>query len=387
MNKDCHLFINYILHEAPTGDKATVEADAYAHFKLTKDRSVYHNQHFAVRFSSTKDKSFSNTILALSQLKKYDRIPFFVVIVRRDATNLIWLANSSLLKKVSHSSKGLTMNHIVGSFNGSDIIKSYDNITNEPNNFDTLFALHEGQSWEENLQRLVENTSHIKPTSTKFIPSSEEADYIRQASERAAAFVKSSAYDELYADLRERCERCQNEIAIVSHNNNVNERGRLIEAFITANEEERAALIKDMRNIKERLPFYTTRNDLGDYVRTFENGTAYTDIKTKVMYLSSSPKAYNIDKFLECMAESDSVFMFFFIGFNEDGLFGTRLCSVFHKTILEATILQYHWAGRSTRGTAQLNGKAINTILNDEDFTNIIEPEAANEFLDKLLER
>lgn len=387
MNPYCHLFVHYILHEAPTGQKATVVTATCERFLLTKDRSVYHNQHFAVRFCYTKGKAFGNTVLSLSHLEKYDRIPFFVVLVRRSEGNAVWMANSTLLKKVSHSSRELAMDNIKGSFNGADIIKNYNGIANEPSNFDTLFALHEGLSWEDNLQRLVEATACIKPQSTKFTPSPSETAHIHQAWKRAVAFVQSADYTTLLADLNERCKRCESEITIASHIENVDIRGRLIEALVTASDEERAALLEAMRHAEEQLPLYDTRNGLGDYIRTFDKGKAYTDIKTKVIYLSSNPKAYNIDKFLECMAEGDSVFLFFFIGIDERGLFCTRLCSAFHRSLVDATILQYHWAGRSTRGTAQLNGKAIDDILKDKNFTNAIEQQKTNDYLDGLLAR
>lgn len=45
-------------------------------FALVQDRKVYHSDYFAVRFSYSKNGSFSNTVLSLSALEKYDRIPF-----------------------------------------------------------------------------------------------------------------------------------------------------------------------------------------------------------------------------------------------------------------------------------------------------------------------
>ena len=59
------------------------------------------------------------------------------------------------------------------------------------------------------------------------------------------------------------------------------------------------------------LPVYDTENGLGDYVRRFESADTYTDIKTKILYLDSNTKAYNVDKFLKCMGEERSVFRFF----------------------------------------------------------------------------
>ena len=135
------------------------------------------------------------------------------------------------------------------------------------------------------------------------------------------------------------------------------------------------------------LPVYNTKNGLGDYVKRFDDADTYTDIKTKIIYLNSNPKAYNIDKFLKCMSEDKSVFMFFFIGINEEGITNTILCSVFHNELLSVTRLQEHWAGRSTRGVAQFSGDKINDLLCQERFENSIDIDNATEFLSNLLSR
>lgn len=176
MNNNCKDFVKYILTSAPKYNKEVVEEDAFKKFGLIKDRKVYHNDYFAVRFSYSKSSSnsFSNTVLSLSALEKYDKIPFFVVLVRRDADNLILLANTTFLKKISHSSQNLRMDNIKGSFNGSDIMRSYEDYANAPENFDFLFALHQGLDWEDNLSRLVDASAKIKPKSQKFVPTEDE---------------------------------------------------------------------------------------------------------------------------------------------------------------------------------------------------------------------
>ena len=87
------------------------------------------------------------------------------------------------------------------------------------------------------------------------------------------------------------------------------------------------------------------------------------------------------------MSEDKSVFMFFFIGINEEGITNTILCSVFHNELLNATRLQDHWAGRSTRGVAQFSGDKINDLLCQERFENSLDINNAKEFLSNLLSR
>lgn len=61
------------------------------------------------------------------------------------------------------------------------------------------------------------------------------------------------------------------------------------------------------------MPRFTTANSLGDYTREFESFYTETEVKTKIMILDSNSKAYNIDRMLEFIASSKSVFYFFHI--------------------------------------------------------------------------
>lgn len=389
MNSKCKEFVEYIVNGAPQHNKQAVEDDVCAHFHLTLDRKVYHNEYFAVRFSYSKSDSdtFSNTVLSLSALEKYDKIPFFVVLVRKSSPNLILLANTTFLKKISHSSQELSMTNIKGSFNGSDIMRDFNHRKNAPENFDYLFAVHQGMDWEDNLFRLVEASSNIKPVNQKFEPTEAERTNIFASINRACTFVKSDNFRILEDDLNERCNKCKREILVASHIENTNIRGRLIESLITSNDIERQHIISNLHNLEAALPSYDTKNGLGDYYREFDNGNTYTDIKPKIVYLNSNPKAYNIDKFLQKMAGSKSVFLFFFIGIDGSSKFKTLLCSVYHGNLIDNTVLQFHWAGRNTRGVAQFNGTAIDEMLKDESFVNEIDVAKSEAFLNKLLNR
>ena len=140
-----------------------------------------------------------------------------------------------------------------------------------------------------------------------------------------------------------------------------------------------------MMDMELSLPVYDTKNGLGDYCVDFDNGETYTDIKTKIIYLNSNPKAYNIDKFLEQMSDQRSIFFFYFIGIDADSSLTTILCSVYHSKLIDNTIFQSHWSGRSSRGTSQFNGKAINEMLQEQPFVNHIDEEKCKTFLDTML--
>ena len=324
-------------------------------------------------------------MLSLSHLQKYDHIPFLVILSSQDKDNRIFLANTTLLKKISHSSQFLTTNNIRGSFNGSDIIKKFNELENTSENFEELFAIHQATDWQDNLQRLCETSSQIKPKTDKYIPSSIEISNILSSVDRAQIFITSPALDELKQDLDARVNSCKNELILVSKIENNNIKGRLVEIIITSDTAQRESLLKDLASLQAQLPIYDTKNDLGDYEKSFATLHAYVDIKVKVVYLNSNPKAFNIDKFLKTMAEDNSVFLFYFVGFNENSICNTILCSVYHKELVNCLIVQPHWAGRQSRGCAQYNGKIIKEMVERKIFTNDIDKKIAMQQLNKFL--
>lgn len=368
----------------PKHNKERAQQDAQQRFGMTKDGKVYYTEYFAARFCYSKGGAFSNTVLALSKLQKFDNIPFFVVLIRGNGDNELFLANTSLLQKISHSSQELRMDNIKGSFNGTDIIKIYNTIPNDSEHFEQLFAIHEGFTWNDNLERLVEATSEIRPQREKFDPDTIQVQNILSSIDRAEEFVRSEDYLTLKCDLDQRVQRNLQSILVASRIENVNIRGRLIEYLITS---ENNSVLEDLHYIESQLPVYDTKNGLGDYVKEFPNRKTYTDIKTKIMYLGSNPKAYNVDKFLECMGEGNSVFMFYFVGIDEKGLANCVLCSVYDKKLIDATIFQLHWAGRATRGVAQFNGNSLSNIIRSGNFVHEINLEQCRSFLENLLKR
>lgn len=387
MNDICNAFVRFITTEAPRHNKDELIKAATAKFGLVKDRKVYRSDFFAVRFSYSKSPSdsFSNTVLSLSALEKYDRLPFFTVLARRDADNLILLSNTTFLKKISHSSQQLSLDNIRGSFNGSDIIRSYGTLRNCPKDFNDLFAIHQGFEWKDNLIRLVETSSDIKSVKQPFRPSDAEKTSIYKSVDRAVEFIRSDNFQELKDDLDKRCDLVRNEIIVASRIENTNIRGRLIESLITADDTERDQIIRCLMNMELSLPVYDTKNGLGDYCVEFDNGKTLTDIKTKIIYLHSNPKAYNIDKFLKQMSDQNSIFLFYFIGIDADSIFNKILCSVYHNKLIENTIFQSHWSGRSSRGTSQFNGNAINEMLREHPFANKIDEGKCKAFLDSMI--
>ncbi len=387
MNKIVCDFIEFIKANNSINTKQNMIKVVKDSFALTKDgRALYHNNYFAVVFCYAKYKTFPNVVLSLSKLQKYDTIPCFVVVVHRNSDNEILMINSTFIDKISHSSQDLRMDNIRGSFLGSNIIRKCQDIglENTPDCFDDMFAYHCGVSWLENLERLVCNTADIKPIAERVELTQQEKINLDDSPRRASDFVKSAEYNELLTELRKRCELAKDALLVASHINNVNIRGRLIEVLITADSDQRTKLLKEICEIEKQLPVYDSKNDLADYTKSFKNADTYTDVKTKIMYLKSNPKGYNVDKFIKCMGEDRSVFMFFFVALDETGITNTLLCSAYDQSIIKSTLIQKHWSGRARRGTTQLKSSEINNILNQRDFVNDIDIELARGFIKQL---
>jgi hypothetical protein len=368
-------------------DKAKIANLVQSEFSLVLDRSVYYNDNFALRFSASESENFGNTVLSLSALQKYDDRPVIIVLVMPNDIKLL-LANTTLLKKISHSSHQLTMSNIKGSFNGSDISRELSGITNEAKNLVKLFRIHQSIGFDGNLERLVENTTNISPSGKAYIPSKSDYENILGAPNRALKFMKSKEYQILKKELDDKVEQFRDHILIASLIDNVNVRGRVIEYLITGEDEELVkAIILGLQGKSSGLPTFKTQNTLGDFEKTFEKYLTATDVKTKMMVLHSNPKAYNIDKILQFLSQEKSVFMFFFVGVDTTAngrITNTVLTSMFQKDLMDSTILLKHWAGRNSRGVTQFEGSVLHRLILDPK-DNIVESEAES-YLMKLLD-
>lgn len=383
MSKTVRALLKLICDNNGINDKARLAEIVSNSFCLTKDRSVYYCAEFAVRFSSSADRNFGNTVLSLSNLKKYDDRPFIVCLVT-PSQNHCFIANTTFLKKISHSSHGLRVNNIRGSFNGSDIVREFENIPNSSENICRLYDIHAGIGFEDNLVRLVEATNNISPSGNKFSVGDEERHNILDAPQRAISFVESQDAITLKTELDKKVDLYKNEILLAALIENINVRGRVIEYLIAGKDESlRQSLIAALKSGSCGLPPFKTANTLGDYQKTFDAFDTETDVKTKILILSSNPKAYNLDKMLEFLARSKSVFLFYFVGVDPGEIVNTVLVSMFQENLLDATILLRHWAGRNSRGVSQFEGKAINKLIKLPD--SHIDQQKAHAFLTDII--
>ncbi len=383
MCKSIAALIDLIRENNGINDKARLAKIVSDRFQLTKDRSVYYCANYAIRFSSSSSRNFGNTVLSLSNLQKYDDRPFIVCLVT-PKQNFCLIANTTFLKKISHSSQELRENNIRGSFNGSDIMREFEGIENCAENIVRLFDIHAGIGFEENLPRLVEATNNISPSGVKFTVDEASRSNILSSPRRAIRFVSSQDASTLKSELDAKVAKFKNEILLAALIENVNVRGRIIEYLIAGDDEKlRQRLIAALKSGANGLPAFKTDNTLGDYQRNFEAYYTATDVKTKIMILNSNPKAYNLDKMLQFLAIDRSVFMFYFIGVDPRKIVNTVLVSMFQYNLLEATILLRHWAGRNSRGVSQFEGRAINELIQKPSIK--IDEQKAIEFLERVI--
>ena len=353
-------------------------------FELKCDKPIYYCNHFAVRLAYSKGTSVSNTIIALSRLKAYDHLPFFVIVISPKGHRIV-MANSTCINKISHSSAELRIDNIKGSINFSDILQKIGEINNIPENFESLFDYHSSLGFDGNLKRLVENTGNIQGTGTKFVIDDTNKVLIEASINRAEAFIKSDDYKQLKTDLDNRVKSVETSILIAAMIDNVNIRGRVIEYLITSDEGTlKNNIIKALKENTDLPADIKTENQLGDYRKEFETYNTETDIKTKILLLSSNPKGYNVDKLLQFLSEEKSVYMLYLVGINlKDDSITLRLCSMYDSR-LEVRIYN-HWSGRNSRGEAQFDGTSLEKIFTDEPGT-IIDKEKAEAYLKKLME-
>lgn len=77
MHPSINQFLEFLQKNKSVNKKDLLIKNCVDKFILVQDRKVFHCDYFAVRFSYSKNGSFANTVLSLSALEKYDKIPFF----------------------------------------------------------------------------------------------------------------------------------------------------------------------------------------------------------------------------------------------------------------------------------------------------------------------
>jgi len=356
-------FIRAVRRDSNNADKSVLQEAFCKKFHPQRQRSVFAGDGYALRFSEANTGSFSNTVLSLSALQKHDAHPFVVVVSRPQTVDFL-LSNSTFLKKISHSSHQLRVDNLKGSFNGTDIILEYEGVRNAPENFELLFSQHSAFSWAENLERLVEATNAIVAKNIRFNPNEAQRQLILDAPKRAADALASDEFLATEAELLSLVKANSDAILAAARLDNVNLRGNAIEQLLTCG---------------------ANAHELGDLTRPLRGGQLLIDIKTKLLDRASAPKAYNVDKALTFLATPGSIFAFFMIGVDtKEGTISARLLPILERSLLSATVVQHHWAGRGSRGVTQLSGRFAEA--SKAHYKPEVDIEQARKYLFDLLE-
>ena len=234
-----------------------------------------------------------------------------------------------------------------------------------PRNFEALYDWHLGLHSKENLERIVAETTAIVPTGVRFKPTDMEIAKILDAPRRSLAAEHSGRLKEvdeaLSSILRERASAIL-EIASV---NNVNIRGSEIEQLFTGGHNSHG--VAD-------LAFDAT-----------ENTRVLVDVKCKLLDLNSNPKPYNIDKMLRVLAEASSLLCLYLVGVDRRSeVVCGCLVDVLDAEVIARTRIQFHWAGRNSRGVTQL--RAGPRVFFDPGFRRSVDPQSAAAFLVRMLD-
>lgn len=332
-------------------------------FHLKKEGKAWYAKDFAVSFAYSKGKGFSGTVVSLAKILMFDDRPFLVCLLRPAGVET-FLANASLIKKVSHSSQHLALTNIRGSINGSDISREVDGLRNEPANFRSLYDNHVNVGWEDNLERIVAATNDISPTGKRFEAPDGSVRALWRAAQRSQEAEKCGRISEVEEILRRRLKKRTGVILRAAQCGTPKLRGDALEYLITG----------------ERVV-----HSLGDAVFE-ERGKVrvVVDVKTKVLGLSAQPRLYNVDKALKELAQTESVFCLFLVGIDR----GTkrvegRLVDILDSQLIAMTTVQFHWAGRNSRGATQLTGDTSKFF--ESGFTGRVDVRIAREFLERLL--
>lgn len=380
-------FIKSVKRQEGIGNKERLSKNIQKEFDLNLDRKIYYCDDFAVRFLSSKKDSnrIANTTTSFENVKKYDARPLFICIVA-PTMNFLCLANATFVKRVGYSSKKLETDHITGSINFPDIMKEYQGISNNEENYKTLFEIHAKIGFSGNLQRIVNATKNRKARGKRFVPTPEQRQIILKAPDRAYDFLHSSTYADLKADLDAKTESVKEDIQLIKrqYSHDVKLRGNLVEHFIKSSDEKQKKELREKIKKSEVIEDLTVENGLGDYSIEKDGYHIEIDIKSKVTTLNSAPKGYNVDKLLEFLSDPASIFLLYIVSISEGDNPKTELASIFQKQIMDKTNIQHHWAGINSRGVAQFEGHSLEYFL--EDSTIRIEIEKARKFLEKLLD-
>lgn len=304
-------------------------------------------------------KSNSNTVTSLKNILKHDDVPFIAVFLDRAAVRFM-LANSSLVKKASHTSQGITHQRIKGSINGGDILNALGDTPNDRTHLDALFAQHVEEDHAEHRERIVEATLAIKGRAPSAAPDWEAVDRNLSA---GSGLLDNATLQEIRAKLFERVEQMKDAILACASHTTPKAFGDCVERMILGADPAHA---------------------LGDIL--FAYGRIAVDIKARKAGVPSSPKAVNVQKLVDHLSTGPGAALYFMVTVDvAKGTLSCNLIQMLHPDLLPHYWHDVRWSGRGSLGTLSFKGD-LSSVLSEPERLEL-DPAAAVAKLQALLEQ
>ena len=357
-------FVRDWLTRNPGASKEALDRAVTSHFLLTKDGALRVGRDFVLRLSSTATPGvFSNTVVGFRKLVSHNDRPIIVCLMSPIGCDFL-LANTTLIARVSHSSHLMRPDNFRGSINGGDILRTCNQLKNEPANFAALWEWHTARDHEEEIGRIVDATLGIEGNVTAWRKTPTGVAVVLDAVVVAAGLTGDANYLSIKSSLDAVVAAKRDAILQAARIENGKVRGEAIEALITGG---------------------TGLHAVGDLEFQISNVRILVDIKSKRADKSAAPKGWNIDKVLAELARGDSAVSMYFIRVDLDrGATETRLASIFDATLLRASGVQRHWSGRGARGAIQFSGR-LDEIW-EHGFSERVDVAEAQTFLRSLID-
>lgn len=348
----------------PRGGKDALVAALTERFELKRAGALLASPSFVVRVSeNSSDHGFPNAVVAFRKIIENDDRPVVVCLLTPNRC-LLHLANTTFLRKVTHSSHGLTEHKLVGSILGGDIVGEYEGITNAAENLTRLWELHQSADHAAHLARIIAATIAIRASGVGWAPTPAELDRILASPVLASRVSTAAEYAAVARALDATVQGQHLRILEAAKDSSPKRRGDRIEEIVTG---------------------AAKNQGLGDLVVEVLTTTIAIDVKSKRLDKSSAPKGYNIDKALRELARGNRLVAMLFVGVDpEAGLLTTRLASIFDRRLIASARIDARWSGRGTRGTVQFSGSVIDTLW-APNFTEDVDVEVAMSFLRRLI--
>lgn len=154
----------------PKGSKRDLAAAITAQSDLKLDKALLIGSQCVLRISQMNEvANDSNAVLSFRKLFEHDHLPVIICLLTSRGMRLL-LGNTSFIERVSDRSYRIAVDNLTGSILDSDIASALDGVANLPNNFEQLWAVHQGSDRAANVERIVAATKDVHASEARANP-------------------------------------------------------------------------------------------------------------------------------------------------------------------------------------------------------------------------